>query len=596
MYNGKKRTTIIVMMVAVLVMVVGYAAFSTNIRVGGTANVTSNWNVYISNVETKTVFGKATNAAGSPTFENLTATMNVTLIEPGDYLIYEVTITNSGLLGAVVEDIKATNLGTEAIKYSVDGISNGDKIASGKELMFTITIEYDKTLTSQPEVLNNTLTLDIKCVQDLSGNTDGDGGSITNVVFNKESQTDLTFTSDADLSTFQEVKVDNITVDSSNYTLTSGSTIVTLKKEYLNALSAGMHTLDIISTSGTYSTTFEVTTTKSSASLIENIYKNNEVYADNVPSKYATGANGIDFSAKSSDTNGKGLYYTSTNTEDNKVSYYYRGAVDNNYVKFGKANSGEGTCTYNGELVYSSYTLTQIGAEKDECVGGNYCLYYSSIEKMYRMFLCSATLPSIGFSKINDTPTYIESQYEEDMLWRIVRINEDGSIRLIYNGTSTSATGNDVTIGTSAFNTNSNNNAHVGYMYGLISTTLNDTNTCITYDSTNNKAITSTSTYSTKSACETAGGVWTTTAYEATHANVVNSTVKTVLDNWYQTNLPSYSDYIADAGFCNDRSLASGLGVGNKSSSYGAKNRLVTNKTPQFACPNVINDLFTTSS
>ena len=42
----------------------------------------------------------------------------------------------------------------------------------------------------------------------------------------------------------------------------------------------------------------------------------------------------IDFSKGNSDTNGKGLYYTSTNTEYNKVTYYFRGAVVNNYVSF----------------------------------------------------------------------------------------------------------------------------------------------------------------------------------------------------------------------------------------------------------------------
>ena len=68
---------------------------------------------------------------------------------------------------------------------------------------------------------------------------------------------------------------------------------------------------------------------------------------------------GIDFSKISSDTNGKGLYYTSTNTEYNNVTYYFRGNVDNNYVKFGKDSSGN------------------------------------------------------------------------DILWRIVRINEDGSVRLV---------------------------------------------------------------------------------------------------------------------------------------------------------------------
>ena len=54
--------------------------------------------------------------------------------------------------------------------------------------------------------------------------------------------------------------------------------------------------------------------------------------------------------------------------------------------------------------------------------------------------------------------------------WRIIRVNEDGSIRMIYNGTSTSTTGSGTQLQTSAFSINSstyNNNAYVGYMYTL---------------------------------------------------------------------------------------------------------------------------------
>ena len=56
--------------------------------------------------------------------------------------------------------------------------------------------------------------------------------------------------SNAPLSKFKEVKVDGVTVDSSNYTLTEGSTIVTFKESYLKTLSEGEHTFKIISNDG----------------------------------------------------------------------------------------------------------------------------------------------------------------------------------------------------------------------------------------------------------------------------------------------------------------------------------------------------------
>ena len=57
-----------------------------------------------------------------------------------------------------------------------------------------------------------------------------------------------------------------------------------------------------------------------------------------------------------------------------------------------------------------------------------------------------------------------------DFYWRIIRINEDGSLRLIYQGTSANTTGTGTQTETSTFSINSstyNNNAYVGYMYTL---------------------------------------------------------------------------------------------------------------------------------
>lgn len=71
--------------------------------------------------------------------------------------------------------------------------------------------------------------------------------------------------------------------------------------------------------------------------LRNKILSDNETYADNIKSKYVSSETGIDFSNVSSDTNGKGLYYTTdtTKTEYGKRIYYFRGNVENNYVIFG---------------------------------------------------------------------------------------------------------------------------------------------------------------------------------------------------------------------------------------------------------------------
>jgi len=164
-----------------------------------------------------------------------------------------------------------------------------------------------------------------------------------------------------------------------------------------------------------------------------------------------------------------------------------------------------------------------------------------------------------------------------DFYWRIVRTNGDGSIRLLYAGSTPNATGNnlnmnltDSTLGytnqtTSAFNSTRNDPGYVGYMYG---STLGST-------------------------------------YEQTNANENDSTIKKYLDSWYKQNIvdQNLENYIADAGFCNDRRLASttnyptnGNGVQIDSTTYYAGNeRYSKTKAPKLECINS-NDLFTTSS
>ena len=147
--------------------------------------------------------------------------------------------------------------------------------------------------------------------------------------------------------------------------------------------------------------------------------------------------------------------------------------------------------------------------------------------------------------------------------WRIIRINEDGSIRLIYNGTSNATTGTGTQIGTSAYNSSYNDNAYVGYMYGNTGAS----------------------------------------SYSSTHANTNNSTIKDVLDSWYQSNLSSYANSIdGNAGFCGNRTPSTSIdsidnfgGTGTTTTYYGGYVRLYgqSNGVPTFECANN-SDLYTT--
>ena len=74
----------------------------------------------------------------------------------------------------------------------------------------------------------------------------------------KGSEDGLSFTSNAAFADFLKVQVDGKDVDSSNYTVKEGSTIVTLKASYLETLPVGKHTLAIVSDTGTAETEFTV--------------------------------------------------------------------------------------------------------------------------------------------------------------------------------------------------------------------------------------------------------------------------------------------------------------------------------------------------
>lgn len=72
------------------------------------------------------------------------------------------------------------------------------------------------------------------------------------------SKDSLVVHADAEMSKLGAVKVDGETIDPVNYTVTEGSTIVTLSADYLSTLAVGEHTITLVFTDGTAETTFTV--------------------------------------------------------------------------------------------------------------------------------------------------------------------------------------------------------------------------------------------------------------------------------------------------------------------------------------------------
>ena len=237
----------------------------------------------------------------------------------------------------------------------------------------------------------------------------------------------------------------------------------------------------------------------------------------------------------------KGMYKAE---DDLGTSYYFRGAVDNNWVKYGKYTKD----TYYTYDDNSNYTLV------DSCDGLDKCFKIAS--------------------------------KGDDMYWRIIRINGDNSIRMIYAGTyapdvNTKVTltesgnfdddynpigGQKTAVGYSKFNQNYNSAEYVGYMYTI----------------------------------------------GEQHGTSKSSDIKTYLDDWYAnyTNLNADDTKITDQIYCNDRTASTSdvaysttnyttLTSWNSTGTtyyYGANGRVWNSPvSPDYKCP-VASDKFTTTT
>ncbi len=159
-------------------------------------------------------------------------------------------------------------------------------------------------------------------------------------------------------------------------------------------------------------------------------------------------------------------------------------------------------------------------------------------------------------------PTYyyrgsVENNYVKfaGYYWRIIRINSNGSIRMIYDGTTVHDNGESSTdreYGTSQFNEKEDNNAYLGYMYTL----------------------------------------------GEAHGLGNSSKIKTMNDQFYADKLSNYSSKLdTTVGFCGDRSainLQSGVGT-NKVITYMGGYLRVEQSTPSLICENE-SDYYTISN
>ena len=269
------------------------------------------------------------------------------------------------------------------------------------------------------------------------------------------------------------------------------------------------------------------------------------------------------------------------------TSYYYRGNVTNNYVKFADKYwriiriNGDGTVRviYDGTSAHAngeSSTDRQIGTsafnnywKKDNVQETTNSGVYgdnAGVGYMYgnRDAIVEATEYYTSTSFTNTDTYYIAKEYNYDVTTD--RFTLKDPIAVLGSAMTSDYVGYYTFGSTSATSSNS-------YVYKIFGVTAGDSSTSVKYGYVR----------------------YGTSSKEVAQTNTNDSTIKTYLDNWYQTNISGTENeqYLADNIFCNDRGFASsnsGTGAGMSMTHY----RWYDRPSPTLVCPQQ-NDAFTVS-
>ena len=165
-FNTRQRNYIILGLCSILlVMAAGYAAFRTQLNINGTSNITSEFKVLITDIQSSVLAGEATDAE-EPSHTETTATFKTNLVSPGDSMQYDITVENQGDIDAVLESIDVNTSDNEAILFETTGIKRGDKLLPDESDILTVIVTYNPEITDQPSNLNATVTVTLNYVQD----------------------------------------------------------------------------------------------------------------------------------------------------------------------------------------------------------------------------------------------------------------------------------------------------------------------------------------------------------------------------------------------------------------------------------------------
>ena len=248
-----------------------------------------------------------------------------------------------------------------------------------------------------------------------------------------------------------------------------------------------------------------------------------------------------------------GLYAAA---DDEGTSYYYRGAVRNNYVSFAGftwriiRRNGDGSV----RLIYSGKSTSDTGASVTIGSSQYNSKYWDPAYVGYKYnekFSLHENNGTTGYNWFTNTQKYnFGTGYTFD----------ESTKKFTLTGTIKQLTWKD-------------NSSEIvsGKLYSCLNTSCNVVYKITGYQSDTRMTVQPIS--------------YSSDSYADAVKNNTNSTMKNTLDTWYKNNLTNYASYLADETFCNDRKINWGNGyLTTPTTTYGAYGRLYEKKAPILKC------------
>ena len=157
MEETHKTSLILILVAVVFVMGIGFAAFSQNLNITGTATIDSTWDVHIEHIEVANELNQGKHISTSVGTDKLSADFSASLMIPSSSVTYNVTVKNNGSLDAKLDSLTFDTSANDAIDYSYSNIALNDVITHGNTQTFTVTVAFDENYTVDP--VNKTGTL-----------------------------------------------------------------------------------------------------------------------------------------------------------------------------------------------------------------------------------------------------------------------------------------------------------------------------------------------------------------------------------------------------------------------------------------------------